>query len=386
MKARVLIAILLGLTGCGDKADKLTQLPAAETATQQAEAVSVQAVAAKLENVARAVRANGTSEPAREADLSPQMTARISAITVKEGDKVKAGAVLARLDSMEAGLRVESTAANASSTQTQYELAKAEYERLAPLAEKGTVTAQQLQRLASQRDALKAASDAARVGQADAARNVTNTNVRAPFAGIVSKVLSEVGEVATMVPATVIVRLVDMSSIDVRVPVHERELGRIAVGSKVIATFPSMNESAEGVVTFISPEIDPRTRSAEVVTRVPNPNNSFRAGMFTEISIEPRKAQESLVVPRSAVGGAGDNRYVFVISGDAVEQRKVRISTVDSKNVEVLEGLKADEHVVAEGIGRLSNGTRVKLSGAEPAQAEPEKPVEQPAPSDGAKP
>lgn len=386
MKARVFIAILLGLTGCGDNAEKLTQLPAAETASQQGDAVAVAGIAVKLENVARAVRATGTSEPAREADLSPQMTGRISAIAVKEGDLVKAGAILAKLDSMEAGLRVESTAANAASTQTQYELAKAEYDRLAPLAAKGTVTAQQLQRLASQRDALKAASDAARVGQADAARNVTNTNVRAPFSGIVSKVKSEVGEVATMVPATVIVRLVDMSSVDVRVPVHERELGRIAVGSKVTATFPSMNQSAEGVVTFISPEIDPRTRSTEVVTRIPNPNNVYRAGMFTEISIEPQKAQESLTVPRTAVGGTGDNRYVFVISGDVVEQRKVRISAVDATSVEVLEGLKADESVVIEGIGRLSNGTRVKLSSGAPAQAEPEKPSPEPTPTSGAKP
>jgi RND family efflux transporter MFP subunit len=371
MRSAIFLAILLGLSGCKQDTTKLTQLPAAETATQQAEAVNVDVVTVKRENVARSVLATGTTEPIRDANLSPQMTGRIAAINVKEGDKVKAGAVLAKLDSIEAGLRVEASAANAANTQAQYELARSEYERLAPLAQKGTVTAQQLQRLEGQRNALKAAADAAKVNQADADRNVTNTNLRAPFAGVVSKVRSEVGEVATMMPVTVIVRLVDLSSVDVRVSVHERELSRIAIGNKVTARFPGMDQSAEGTVTFISPEIDPKTRSAEVVTRIPNPSGTFRAGMYTEISIAPRGSQESLVVPKSAVGGAGENRYVFVVSADSVEQRKVRVSNVDADTMEVLEGLKLDESIVEKGIGRLSNGVRVKQATAEAAAAQP---------------
>jgi membrane fusion protein, multidrug efflux system len=371
MRSAISLAILLGLSGCKQDTTKLTQLPAAETATQQGEAVSVEVVTVKRENVARAVLATGTTEPIRDANLSPQTAGRIAAINVKEGDKVKAGAILAKLDSTEAGLRVESSAANAANTQAQYELAKSEYERLAPLAQKGTVTAQQLQRLEGQRNALKAAADAAKVSQADADRTVNNTTLRAPFSGVISKVPAEVGEFATSVPVTVIARLVDLSSVDVRVPVHERELARIAVGNKVTAHFASINQSAEGMVTFISPEIDPKTRSAEVVTRIPNPNSTFRAGMYAEISIAPQGSQESLVVPKSAVGGAGENRYVFVVSADSVEQRKVRVSPVDADTMEVLEGLKLDEPIVEKAIGKLSNGVRVKQATAEAAVATP---------------
>jgi RND family efflux transporter MFP subunit len=360
MKSRILIVGLLALAGCKERGEKLTQLPAAESATQQGEAVAVSVTSVRRENVMRNVLATGTTEPIRDANLSPQMTGRIAAINVKEGDKVKAGAVLAQLDSLEASLRVEQSAANAASTRSQYELAKAEFERLAPLAEKGTVTAQQLQRLESQRNALKAAADAAQVMEADAKRHVTDTSIRAPFAGVISKVNSEVGEVATMMPVTVVVRLVDLSSVDVRVPVHERELARIAIGNRVTATFPSIGESAEGKVTFISPEIDPRTRSAEVVTRIPNPRGTFRAGMFTEISIAPTGVQQSLVVPKSAEGGTGENRYVYLVNSDVVEQRKVRVSPVDSDSMEVLEGLEADQPIVREGVGRISDGVRVK--------------------------
>lgn len=390
MKSRVLVLsafTLLPLVGCKENSEKLTQLPAAETATQQTEVVSIAVVPVKRENVSRSVLATGTSEPARDANLSPQMTGRIASIHVKEGDKVKAGAVLAQLDAVEAGLRVDQSTATAASTRSTYELAKAEYERLAPLAEKGTVTAQQLQRLAGQRDSLKAAADAAEVASMDAKRHVTNTAIRAPFSGVISKVNSEVGEVATMTPVTVVLRLVDLSSVDVRVPVHERELSRIAIGNRVVATFPSIGASAEGKVTFISPEIDPKTRSAEVVTRIPNPQGTFRAGMFTEISIDPSGVQQSLVVPKSSVGGTGESRYVFVVHTDSVEQRKVRVSAVDADTMEVLEGLKLDEPIVLEGIGRLSDGTRVKLQESaelkptEPAPAAPE-PKPEPAKTD----
>jgi RND family efflux transporter MFP subunit len=302
------------------------------------------------------VVATGTTEPAREANLGPQMTARIAKILVKEGDLVKAGAVLVQLDGMEAALRVQQTAANAASTRSQYELAQSEYDRLAPLAAKGTVTPQQLQRLAGQRDALRAASDAARVAEADAERNVTNTAVRAPFAGIVSKVHMDVGEIATMMPPSVILRLVDLSSVDVRVRVHERELARVAIGDAVDAQFPSSGQSARGVVTFISPEIDPRTRNAEVVTRIPNPNGALRAGMFAELEIKPKGVQQSLIIPTAAVAGSGDNRFVFAVVNQTAARKRVRVAAIDRERMEVLEGLSEGEPIVASGLGRLSDG------------------------------
>lgn len=360
-------AAVLFLTACNANQDKLTQLPASEAAAVIAP-VAVDTVKVVREELVRAVIATGTTEPVREANLGPQMTARISNFLVKEGDKVKAGQVLVQLDNSEAGLRVQSSAAQSASTRSQYELAKAEYERLAPLAEKGTVTAQQLQRLAGQRDALKAASDAASVAEADAARNVTNTSVRAPFAGFVSKVQMDVGEIATLMPPSVLLRLVDLSSVDVRVKVHERELARIAIGDSVQAKFPSSGQNAVGQVTFISPEIDPRTRNGEVVTRIPNEQGLFRAGMFAEIEIKPKGSQQSLIIPTAAVAGTGENRFVFTVANNTAERRKIRVAPIDRDRVEVLEGLQEGEPIVSGGLGRLSEGSPITLGGA-PAAA-----------------
>ena len=358
------------LAACGDSAAKLTQLPASEQQGAAPSAVPVTLAQTTRKEVVRSVVASGTTEPARVADLGPQATGRVSKIFVDEGARVREGAVLVRLDADEAGLRVQQTAAGASQARAQYELANAEYERLAPLLERGTVTPQQLQRLASQRDALKSAVEAAEVAQNDAKRMQTNTTVRAPFPGVISKVAVEVGEVVTMVPVTVLVRLVDLASVDVRVRVHERELGRIAVGDSIEAKFPSSGEKAEGKVTFISPEIDPKTRNAEVLTRIPNLEGSLRAGMFTEISIKPKSSPNSLVIPATAVAGTGDERYVFVVSDGRAKRQKVKVQPIDDATVEVLEGLSEGQQIVREGLGRLSEDAPVATASAAESTAD----------------
>lgn len=369
VRNRYALVLVLGLSGCRGDTEKLTQLPAAEQTAAQAEQATVITIAqARRQTVVRSVVATGTTEPARVADIGPQMNGRISALLVDEGDEVKAGATLVRLDADEAALRIQQTAAGASQAKAQYELAKAEYERLAPLADRGTVTPQQLQRLSAQRDALKSAVEAALVAESDAKRMKGNTTVRAPFAGVISKVSVEVGEVATMTPTTILARLVDLSSVDVRVRVHERELSRINVGDEIEAKLPSSGQTAKGKVTFISPEIDPRTRNAEVLTRIPNPQRALRAGMFAEIRIKPKASAESLVIPTTAVAGTGEGRYVFLINGERAKRQLVKVAPIDAETVEVLEGLSEGQQIVREGLGRLSEGALVKLEPA-PAQA-----------------
>jgi membrane fusion protein, multidrug efflux system len=377
-KHALVFITLLATASCAENREKLTQLPAADGKGALPVALRVSAATVTRQAVVRSVIANGTTEPARVADLGPQMTGRIGAMLVKEGDKVKAGQNLVRLDADEASLRVQQTAAGAAQAKAQYELAKAEYERLAPLLARGTITPQQLQRLEAQRDALKSATEAAHVAQSDAQRMQSNTTVRAPFAGVVSKVNMEVGEVATLMPPSVLLRLVDLSSVDVRVRVHERELSRIAIGDAIEASFSSSKQRAEGKVTFISPEIDPRTRNAEVVTRIPNPLGMLRAGMFAEISIRPKTSEDTLVVPASAVAGAGDNRYVFAIDNNTAKRIKVRIAPVDGQIVEVLEGVPVGMRVVAEGLGKLSDGVLLTVGESQPEPPSAGTPEQQP--------
>lgn len=362
MRHNIAIALVL-LAACGGNNDKLTALPPMESAADKP-AVSVQAVTLERSEVERSVLATGTTQPVRAADLGPQINARVKQVLVKEGDVVKAGAGLVRLDVTDIEIRVRQAEASAASTQAQYSLANSEYERLAPLAKQGTVTAQNLERLSGQREALKAAADAANLAADNARQMMTDALVRAPFAGIVSRVPVEVGEVVTMVPPTVLVRLVDLSSVEVRVRVHESDLSRLSVGDAVLATFPSTGERLEGQISFISPEIDTQTRTAEVVTRIPNTQGTLRAGMFADIQVKLRDRHQGLVVPRTALSTSAGSQSALVVENGVLVARKVQTLPIDEARAEVVEGLKEGDVVVTAELSRLSAGQKVTTAKA----------------------
>lgn len=346
------------LAGCASGEER-AKLPEVDGDGQ--DVVEVSAAEARAIELARPVEVTGTTEPVRAANLGPQLTARIERVMVEEGEEVGERQPLVRLDMREARLRAAQASAQALSTEAEAQLAVSEHERFAPLADQGTISPQRAEQLQQRRKALEQAADAARAAVQQARADVNQAVVRAPFAGVVSKVFVETGEIATMVPPSPLVRLVDLSQVDVRIAVHERDLARIEEGDSVTARITSQERELEGTITYIRPEVDPRTRAAEVVVRLPNEDGRLRAGLFTEISIQPSRTRDAIVVPRSAVGQAGDDRFVYVLKGGEVERRVVTVAPVDDDRLEVREGLEAGARVVADGLSRLADGAKVRV-------------------------
>jgi len=358
---------LLSVAGCSNAdGGALPDLPDPSAGAGAPVEVPVATVA--MEAISVPVVASGATEPVRAADLGPQLTAQIAEVLVQEGDQVVQGQPLVRLDVRDASLRAAQAVAGAASASVQAQLAASEYQRLAPLAERGTIPTQQVDQLRAQRDALANAAQAANAMAGQARRGVTESIVRAPFAGTVSMVLAEVGEVATMMPPTILVRLVDLSEVEVSVRVHERDLALVARDDAVEVRFPSLRQTSTGRVTFISPEIDPRSRTATVTTRIPNPLGNLRSGLFAELRIQPSQVRQGLVVPRSAVLGSGDEVAVFVVKGDRAERRTVTVVPIDDERMEVTEGLRAGEVVAKGRLDRLADGAPVRAQADTPAR------------------
>ncbi|GAB4519620.1 MAG: hypothetical protein Tsb0020_38220 [Haliangiales bacterium] len=197
-----------------------------------------------------------------------------------------------------------------------------------------------------------------------------NAVLRAPFAGLVADVPVEVGEMSSMAPGAKLVRLVDLSSVEITVPLPERDLSRVAIGDQVTARFPSLSREAEGEIVHIGFEIDANTRTAEVVARIPNPDESLRAGLFTQISIAPSSSRDAIIIPKTAVAGPAGGRYVYVVTGDTVTRRPVRTVEFNRSHEEVIDGLSDGDVIVTDHIGRLSEGARVSArSDSEQASA-----------------
>jgi membrane fusion protein (multidrug efflux system) len=372
---------MLLAVACGG-GEKIDLEPATQESADEPRVVSVPVATAAREVIRVPVIASGTTEPVRAANLGPQLTARVERVMVTEGQEVAEGDPLVRLDVQDVRLGAAQAQAAAAAAEVQAQLADADFQRMAPLAETGTISPQRAAQLQAQRDALAESARAASAAAAQARSAIADATLRAPFAGTVAAVRVEAGELATMVPPTILVRLVDLSEIEIRVQVHERELTRIATGDRVTVRIPSIDGSVEGQVTYIAPEVNAQTRSAEVVTRIPNADRRVRGGVFAEVSIEPSTTREGVVIPRSAVGGSGNESFTYVVREGVAHRVAVQVSPIDEARAEVIEGLSGGETVVTGRLDRVAEGARVEAEQAE--QAPPERAEAAAPPSEGA--
>jgi len=353
----------LALAACGRSEAKELSLPPPATTPAAVAPARVETIVAAAGDVAAPVHATGTSQPIRKADLAPAMSARIEQIYVREGQHVDAGQLLVALDGRTAQLSAEQARQAAAASAAQADQLDADYKRLEPLAERGSIAASRLEQLDSQRKAARAQARAARSAADAASRAAGNAILRAPFAGTIVDLPHEVGELASM---STLARLVDLSQLEVHVRVAARDLGRLSLGDSVTAAFPQLGATAQGTISRIGFEVDPTTSTAKVVAVVPNRDGKLRGGLFTELQIAPSTRRSAIVVPKTAVLGAGPQATVFVVTSGKATRRAVEIAPFDDARVEIVKGVADQTVIVAAQLDRVTDGAPVTSSSARP--------------------
>ncbi len=361
MKKQVWIVALVA--SCSGGAPKAT-LPAVGDAAPSRVAQTVEVGSAVRAPVSAPVRTTGTTRPTRAANLATAASARIEKILVKEGDQVRQGQALLRLDARAAELAVSQAEATAAALHSQAARLATDHARLAPLAQKGAIAQSRVDQLATQRDATQSQAAAADAATNAARRAAADATLSAPFAGTVVSVPVEVGE---MSGNGTVVRLIDLSIVEVSVRVSERDLSRVAAGDAVRATFPGLGSAAEGKVARVGLEVDPSTRTAELIVELPNPKGTLRSGAFVELDVIPSVTREAILIPRSAMASED---ALFVIEGSVAKRRTVRAQPFDDTRLEVTEGLKGTELIALSGADRLAEGTLVRATEAVRAEAQ----------------
>ncbi|MCL4836708.1 MAG: efflux RND transporter periplasmic adaptor subunit [Thermoanaerobaculia bacterium] len=301
----------------------------------------------------------------RFAHVSPRVGGRVESVPVELGEAVRAGQVLARIDSIELGQSV----GDYLQSRARAELARETLEREERLYRERVSSEQEmLSARAASREAdaaLRGAEerlhllgisndDVAQLGY-DQPR-VSIHEVRAPFAGtIVAKHVTR-GEMVE--PQSQLFQVADLSRVWVWIDVYERDLARVHLGDGVtveVDTYPGT--SFTGEVVHLGSSIQSDTRTARARIEVPNPEGRLRPGMFARVHIlDPHAsadapgAVEVIAVPAAAVQRDGDRSIVFVALGEGrFEPRTVRLGRRGEGFVEVLEGVAAGEPVVVEG-------------------------------------
>jgi HlyD family secretion protein len=329
--------------------------------------LTVTVISPQRASLDQAISANGSLVAWQEATVGAEANGlKITEVRVNVGDWVQRGDVLASLqsDTLRAEL-AQAEAALAEATASAQE-AKAQAERARSLQQQGFFSNAQLsQTLAADASAQARLQSARAMVQLQTVR-LSQTQVRAPDAGVISARQATVGSVVGA--GTELFRLIRKGRIEWRAEVTAAELGRIQVGAPV-RVLAASGQQLQGKVRMVAPSVDPQTRNAIVYVDLPAVTGSARAGMYAKGEILLGQSQ-ALTVPQSAVVVRDGFSYVYTVGSDQkASQLKVQTGRQRGDRVEVISGLTADARVVASGGAFLNHGDTVRVVDAPTAQA-----------------
>ena len=319
----------------------------------------VETAVARRDTLSSTVRAVGTLEADARVEIRPELDGHVTDIEFEEGQEVREGQVLVRLDQNK--LRAQANAARAAVTRARTTATNLE-RRLArndSLLATGAISDQAYDDLQAEYESAEAALEEAEANLELAEQRLEDATIRAPFDGRVGARNFHSGDYVQI--GQTMFTVVDDDPLEVQFAVPERYLGRLDVGSPVRISVRSDPERAvTGRVSFVSPYVDPSTRTVELKARVPNPESELRAGQFASVVLE-LESRVGVVVPEAAVVPRQDRRLVYVVRGGTARERTVQLGQRSRGVVEVLTGLSAGDTVVVAGHQRLADGAPVSV-------------------------
>lgn len=310
LKSLTAFAILLALTGCAKK--DLPELPpaAGEGAPAAAKIPTLKELDKSGGVVERAVgtrAGTGSLQALNYAALGPKETGLLAAITVNEGDRVKKGQVVFKIDPVQAELTVENAKAGLATLKVQQAQAQLDYDRTKSLRERGSVPADVLDQTKARLDMISSQIAQANAQVSMAQRHLSNMVVTSPIDGVVSEKRMNVGETATLMPPSVVMIVQNIDVLELRARLPETALKTVREGAQITVRFPATDETRPVTIKRIAPTVDVRTRTIEIVAEIPNSDHALKAGMLAEVAYagaEPTAAANvNVAVPAEKTAG-----------------------------------------------------------------------------------
>jgi membrane fusion protein (multidrug efflux system) len=319
--------------------------PAAAKSTGGSSVITVEAGPVKLSAVRRQIDAVGSLRSTESVIIRPEISGRITEILFDEGQQVRRGMPLFRLDAAIARAQLEQAKASLV-------LSKANHERAEDLYRRGAGTQRARDEAVS-----KLRADEASVALAQA--TLDKATLMAPFDGIIGLRKVSVGDYVNPGQDLVNLENIEQLKVDFRVP--EIYSMQIKVGQSVQIRLDAIPNSAyDGTVYAIDPAYDPNGRAIILRARLANRDGLLRSGMFARVTLLVDEREQAIVVPETALVPIGGEQFIYrVVDGKAV-LTKVVIGQRRRGQVEIVDGLERDAVIVTEGAVKLRDGSAVR--------------------------
>lgn len=293
------------------------------------------------------VTASIAFDATKRAVINARAPGIVRAIKRDVGSKVDVGTALAVIESAQVGAE----RSRISGARTRVQVAEATYKRETELQNKGIAAMKDV--LAAQQELEAARSEyaslTASLGAVGQSAGGGGYSLATPIAGVVVTRAANIGKLVGV--EETLFEVVDTSTMWAEIDVPEDQLTAVAVEQPVVVTVDGLGDRAfRGVISYVSPQIDPKTRTARARAALPNPDGALRANMFARARVVIGGGKPTVTIPSRAVQRIGDESAVFVrISERVFEMHTVELGADDGATVEVTSGLRGGEDVVAQG-------------------------------------
>jgi RND family efflux transporter MFP subunit len=286
--------------------------------------------------------------------IYPEMNGSLLRVFVTEGQKVNKGQLLATID--DGGL-----SSQLEQLKTQAALAKTTFERQKRLWE---------QKIGSEIQYLQAEANYMAVENSvkQAQSQLSKSEIRAPFSGIIDDVIQEQGTVVSPANGQAVFRIVNLSDMYIEVDVPETYLNGVTVGKDVQVYFPVLGDSITSKVRQTGNFINPTNRSFKVEIAVPNNKSNIKPNLTARVQINNYSNEKAILIPQSAISeNAEGEQYVYIAtdvdSNDMATAKKQIIVTgkTQGDHVEVLSGINPGVQVIMEGARNVRENQQVKI-------------------------
>ncbi|QIP14276.1 efflux RND transporter periplasmic adaptor subunit [Spirosoma aureum] len=306
--------------------------------------VGVRTAVAELRNLSQNSEFLGSFAANRQVEIRPQAGGQIIQLPIEEGQSVGAGRLIAKLDDEQLRYQIEALQVTLEGYQNDLK----RYENLV----KGDATPA----VNLERTQLSIRSTQAQIKQLQ--KQIANTTITAPFAGIVTEKMVEKGSVVSL--GSPIATVTDISSLKLVVDVPEKAINQFRVGQSLsVSTEVYPGAHFAGRVSLIGAEGDAAHNYPVEITVNNSGKNLLRAGMYGSIANISQLKGQTLSVPRQAIIGSEKQPQVYVVEGGKAVLKSVEIGATTNDYYEIRTGLKAGDQVVTSGQINLQNGTAV---------------------------
>ncbi len=308
--------------------------------------VPVEVDMVSIGDIAAYFTGTATIEAEEETEVVAKVSGTVEKIMVEEGEYVKAGHILAKLDDEMISVQLE---------QADVILRKLEnnFERNKDLHNKKLISTEVFQQTKYEYEQQKAAYDMARL-------NLDYTEIRTPISGVVSSRQIKKGNMVLQNQATFVVSGFDPLIAVLHVP--ERQLAKLKPGLQAKLSVDAIEKrEIDGHIERISPVVDPETGTVKITVETRDPMGRLRPGMFARIKIIYDVHADALKIPKDAIISEDRESAVFVVQDSVAYRRNITLGYINTTHVEVLEGLESEDVIVTTGKGSLKDSTKVEI-------------------------